>query len=226
MTASRWKCRSKRPTPRSAKLARVRDGEEVQLSGVELSSLFRYRAPLWAVSGVEDADVEMYGDTLVLSGRVATDRLPSHPELDRIRPLLPESSRIEITGQVRPYRTGSASLNIEQVQFAGIPIPARYYPEVLDRIGREESPGLGADGAGVAAPRRRFRRPRRGRPADPHPLNTPMARILVVDDEEGIRRVLSQLLEYEGHEVRSAAQRRRVPRPSTPSSARTSPSWT
>jgi len=32
-----------------------------------------------------------------------------------------------------------------------------------------------------------------------------MSRILVVDDEEGIRRVLSQLLEYEGHEVRSAA---------------------
>jgi two-component system, NtrC family, nitrogen regulation response regulator NtrX len=32
-----------------------------------------------------------------------------------------------------------------------------------------------------------------------------MARILVVDDEEGIRRVLSQLLEYEDHEVRSAA---------------------
>jgi two-component system, NtrC family, nitrogen regulation response regulator NtrX len=31
-----------------------------------------------------------------------------------------------------------------------------------------------------------------------------MARILVVDDEEGIRRVLGQLLEYEGHEVRSA----------------------
>ncbi|CAN5805058.1 sigma-54 dependent transcriptional regulator [soil metagenome] len=31
-----------------------------------------------------------------------------------------------------------------------------------------------------------------------------MSRILVVDDEEGIRRVLSQLLEYEGHEVRSA----------------------
>lgn len=32
-----------------------------------------------------------------------------------------------------------------------------------------------------------------------------MARILIVDDEDGIRRVLSQLLEYEGHEVRSAA---------------------
>ncbi|CAN5824344.1 sigma-54 dependent transcriptional regulator [soil metagenome] len=32
-----------------------------------------------------------------------------------------------------------------------------------------------------------------------------MARILVVDDEQGIRHVLSQLLDYEGHEVRSAA---------------------
>jgi len=31
-----------------------------------------------------------------------------------------------------------------------------------------------------------------------------MARILVVDDEDGIRRVLRQLLEYEGHEVRVA----------------------
>jgi hypothetical protein len=125
------------------KIARLRDdGEEVQLSGVELSSLFRYRAPVWAVSGVDDADVEMHGDTLVLSGRVATDRLPSHPELDRIRPLLPESSRIEITGQVRPLREGSAALNIDQVQFAGIPIPSRYYPEVLDRIGRESEPGL------------------------------------------------------------------------------------
>jgi two-component system nitrogen regulation response regulator NtrX len=31
-----------------------------------------------------------------------------------------------------------------------------------------------------------------------------MARILVVDDEEGIRRVLHQLFEYEDHEVRSA----------------------
>jgi two-component system, NtrC family, nitrogen regulation response regulator NtrX len=32
-----------------------------------------------------------------------------------------------------------------------------------------------------------------------------MARILVVDDEDGIRRVLAQLLEYEDHDVRSAA---------------------
>jgi two-component system, NtrC family, nitrogen regulation response regulator NtrX len=32
-----------------------------------------------------------------------------------------------------------------------------------------------------------------------------MARILVVDDEDGIRRVLAQLFEYEEHEVRSAA---------------------
>ncbi len=32
-----------------------------------------------------------------------------------------------------------------------------------------------------------------------------MARILIVDDEDGIRKVLRQLLEYEGHEVRAAS---------------------
>ncbi|MGH7464357.1 MAG: response regulator, partial [Longimicrobiales bacterium] len=32
-----------------------------------------------------------------------------------------------------------------------------------------------------------------------------MANILVVDDEEGIRKILRQVLEYEGHEVRVAA---------------------
>jgi hypothetical protein len=125
------------------KIERLRThGEEAQLSGVELSSLFRYRSNAWAVSGVEDPDVEMHGDTLELSGMVATDRLPSHPELDRVRGLLPERSRIEITGHVRPFREGRAALRIEQVQFAGIPIPSRYYPEVLERIGREPEPDL------------------------------------------------------------------------------------
>jgi two-component system nitrogen regulation response regulator NtrX len=32
-----------------------------------------------------------------------------------------------------------------------------------------------------------------------------MARILVVDDEEGIRKILRQVLEYEGHTVQTAA---------------------
>lgn len=125
------------------KIERLRsDGEEVRLSGVELSSLFRYRAPVWAVNGVEEPEVEMMADTLVLSGTVATDRLPSHPELDRIRGLLPESSRIEVTGLVRSFDAGRVALDLRQVEFAGIPIPSRYYPEVLERIGRRDEPGL------------------------------------------------------------------------------------
>jgi hypothetical protein len=135
------------------KLERVRtDREEVRLSPIELSSLFRYRAPLWAVSGVDDAGVEMHGDTLVLSGRVATDRLPSHPELDRIRPLLPESSTVEITGRMAPFQDGRAALRIDQVHFAGIPIPQRFYPEVLERIGRSDEPGLGPTALALRLP--------------------------------------------------------------------------
>jgi hypothetical protein len=135
------------------KIDRLRsNGEEVQLTGVELSSLFRYRAPVWAVNGVDNPDVEMSGDTLTVSGMVATERLPSHPELDRVRGLLPERSRIEITGQVRPFRRGSAALRIDEVQFAGIPVPSRYYPDVLERIGRRPEPGLEPEALALRLP--------------------------------------------------------------------------
>ena len=35
-------------------------------------------------------------------------------------------------------------------------------------------------------------------------LRRPMAKLLVVDDEKGIRQALVQLFEYEGHDVRAA----------------------
>ena len=51
-------------------------------------------------------------------------------------------------------------------------------------------------------------------------------RVLVVDDEQGIRAALGQLLEYEGYEVRTASQRAPTASPSTRSGGRTSSSWT
>ena len=51
-------------------------------------------------------------------------------------------------------------------------------------------------------------------------------RILVVDDEQGIRAALGQLLEYEGYEVRSRVERRRRNRRVPEMASRTSSSWT
>lgn len=135
------------------KLARLRsEGEEVSLSSVELSSLLRFRAPVWASNTVGDPAVALSGDTVVVSGVVPTDRLPSHPELDRVRGLLPDSSRFEIVGHVRPLDDGRAALEVAEVEFAGLPIPARYYPDVLRRIGRRDEPGLSPTALAVRLP--------------------------------------------------------------------------
>jgi hypothetical protein len=136
-----------------AKLQRLRDrGEMVALSGTELSSLLHFHLANWAGTLVNEPYVHLTGDRLHLTGRVATAQLPSHPELDRIRPLLPDTSQIDIRGRLRPLDAGRAALEVDQVEFARIPIPARFYPDVLNRLGRRNEPGLPADAIAVPLP--------------------------------------------------------------------------
>lgn len=135
------------------KLERLRGGgDTVSLSAVELSSLLRFRAPVWAANAIGDPAVAMAGDTVVVTGVVATDALPSHPELDRVRGLLPDSSRFEITGHVRPLAGTRAALEVREVELAGIPIPARYYPDLLRRLGRRDESGLPPTALAVPLP--------------------------------------------------------------------------
>ena len=125
------------------KLERLRSGgETVRLSGVELSSMMRYGSPEWTPVGLRDPEVRMSGDTMVVGAIIPTDRIPSHPDLDRVRSLLPDSARLEVTGNVRPLGAGRAALAVHQVEFAGIPIPERYYPPMLERLGRSDEPEL------------------------------------------------------------------------------------
>lgn len=126
-----------------AKLERLRSEQEpVSLSGIELSSLLRYRGDPWTRDLVQSPAIEMSGDTLRLSGTVATERLPAHPELDRVRGLLPDSARVEVTGGVTSSVAGRSVLDVHTVEFAGIPIPERFYPAILERLGGARGPGV------------------------------------------------------------------------------------
>jgi hypothetical protein len=128
------------------------EGDTARLSSIEASSLLRYRAPAWLAQRVHNPGVEFAADTVRVSGTIATSELPSHPELDRIRVLLPDSSRIEISGVLEPLASGRMAVEVGEVTFAGIPIPARYYPDVLQRFGREDEPGLAPDAIAVPLP--------------------------------------------------------------------------
>lgn len=135
------------------KLARMRaDGEPARLSSVELSSLLRYRSAGWAPAEVGSPDVRMNGDTMRVGATIPTDRIPSHPELDRVRGLLPDSARVEVSGSVRSLSRGRAALAVRQVEFAGIPIPARYYPPMLERFGRQADAELAPSELAIPLP--------------------------------------------------------------------------
>lgn len=135
------------------KLARLRaEHEEVRLNSVELSSLLRYRGTEWIPAVVRNPDLRMSGDTLVVAATIPTDRIPSHPDLDRVRDLLPDSARVEVEGAVRMLDSGRAALTVQEVEFAGIPIPERYYPPMLERLGRADEPGLAPEEMALPLP--------------------------------------------------------------------------
>jgi hypothetical protein len=126
-----------------AKLQRLRDeGEPAHLSSVEVTSLVRFHGPVWLLERVDRPSVEFVGNTLRLTGTVSTSELPSHPELDRVRGLLPDSAQLEIVGSLRELPSGRFAFEVEGVSYASIPIPESYYPAVLQGFGRRDEPGL------------------------------------------------------------------------------------
>lgn len=145
-------------SPEAADLAEAKlralleDGREARLSEIEISSLLRYRSGGFGEGTIDEPSVSLAGDTLILIGNVATDSLPSHPELNAVRPFLPERAPIEVRGHMRPLAEGRAAFEISAVEFAGLPIPQRYYPDVLQRVGRRDEPGLATNAVAIRMP--------------------------------------------------------------------------
>jgi hypothetical protein len=129
-------------------------GDSVTLSGVEITSLLRYRAPAAALEMIREPAVEIAGDTLLLTGMVPTDRLPPDPNLEKIRMLLPDTAKLAVKGTLTGRGPGEAALELQGVEFAGVPIPARYFPSILEKLGRHDEPGLDPSAVGVHLPPR------------------------------------------------------------------------
>ncbi len=126
-----------------AKLERLRtQGDTVQLSTIEIASLARYRYAGWIPDVLQDPTLSMAGDTLVLGGKIPTEQLPQVPELERVRMFLPDSAQVEISGHLRTMVPGQAAFEIHEVSVARVPLPSRFYPDLLRRIGRRDEAGL------------------------------------------------------------------------------------
>lgn len=130
-------------TSAEAKLERLRtNSEPVRLSGVELTSLFRYRYPQALPGVVGTPSVSFSGDTVRMVGQLAADQLPNVKEVNAVRDFLPDTTAVVVTGQVQQLADSRASFQVTGVQVSGIPIPSRIYGSVLERLGRHDEPGL------------------------------------------------------------------------------------
>lgn len=135
-----------------AKLARLQQGDEVRLDEVELTSLLRYRLQDRIPGPVNDAAVHLDGDTVRLTGRFPTDRLPASMGLGAARAFLPDTADVEVRGKLRTFASGRAAIEVSSVSFARVPVPEQFYPEALQRLGRRDEAGLGITEYPVALP--------------------------------------------------------------------------
>ena len=128
------------------KLERMRtSGDTVHLSSAEFTSYLRYRFHDQLASQLDAPSVSFVGDTLNLTGRLPTDRLPDTRELRAVREFLPDTAEVKLRGELRTLSPGRAALRIDHVSFAKVPVPREVYPDALKRLGRADEPGLGTD---------------------------------------------------------------------------------
>ena len=113
--------------------------------------------------------------------------------------------RMQIGGTFAFVRPGLAQFLVEDVRLGEFPIPRGAIPKLLRRSGAgHAAEGVVRERAAVRRAdvhRRRARGQRKGHPLQDH--RQVSRRILIVDDEQGIRAALGQLLEFEGYEVRA-----------------------
>ncbi|HEX5724877.1 MAG TPA: hypothetical protein VFX98_05395 [Longimicrobiaceae bacterium] len=136
-----------------AKLQRLRDdGEEVALSGAEVTSLLRYRLQGGLAGRVHDPVVTFEGDGVRVTGRVPTEELPDVRELRAVREFLPDTADVSVQGKLRTLDDGRTAVKVDAVSFARVPVPQEVYARALERFGRQDEPGLAPDEYAVRLP--------------------------------------------------------------------------
>lgn len=147
-------------TPELAALARARldsldsgQVDRVAFSQVELQSLLDYEFAGLLPGFVDSARVELNGAQVRLRARVPVDKLPRVDELGEAASFLPDTSELTLAGSLLPLDSGRVAFAVDEVTAARIPLPKRFVPGALRRLGRRDEPGLPADAMPLPLPR-------------------------------------------------------------------------
>ena len=87
-----------------------------------------------------------------LVGAVTLDEVPAFPDLEQILSILPDTLELEARGSIVPIEGSGPAFLVDRMQAAGIPLPRRVVPDVLEALGREALPGLPAEALSLQLP--------------------------------------------------------------------------
>ncbi|MGQ0560727.1 MAG: hypothetical protein ACT443_02495 [Gemmatimonadota bacterium] len=136
------------------KLAKLRSGEQdrVALNEVELQSLLLYKYRELLPAFVDSPRIVLKDDRIGVTGRVPVERLPSVSEIGEAASFLPDTTEIEVIGELLPLSGRRIALAVDRVRAARIPLPQRLVPGALRKLGRKDEPGLPKDALAVPLP--------------------------------------------------------------------------
>lgn len=126
--------------------------DAVVLTEAEVQSLVLYRLAPALPPYVDSPRVELEGDRIRVHLQVATDRFPRVPELRDMMGFLPDKTDVSARAQLIPLGPGRVGLAVDDVTAAKIPVPRRFIPALLERLGRVEEPGLPPDAVAIPLP--------------------------------------------------------------------------
>jgi hypothetical protein len=137
------------------KIDALRAGEvgQVSFTDLELQSLLEHRYAEVLPAFVDSPRITLEGDRVRLRVRVPVDRLPQVSELGEIAALLPDTTDLEVRGQLLPADDGEVAFAVDAVSAHRIPLPRRMVPAALELLGRRDRPGLRPDAILVPLPR-------------------------------------------------------------------------
>lgn len=127
---------------------------EMSFSGEELESLLRYELAGYLPEGVSDPTVRIRDGEVTLGLRLAAERIPAIPEMEQIRGFFPDTVPVQIRGRVLALEGPEAGFLVHRIDAAGLPIPRRFFPRILEGLTLVERPDLPPEAVAFPLPAR------------------------------------------------------------------------
>jgi hypothetical protein len=128
------------------------EGDRMTLSGRELTSVLRHSIPGLIPEGTSHPQVRLVEGKVRLRADVALSAFPELPDLGPILGILPDTLAVEVEASVLPFGAQEVAVLVEKLEAGRIPLPGRLIPEILEAMGRVESPGLPPEGLRIPLP--------------------------------------------------------------------------